>query len=403
MSMQTSIIVASISAGIPVGAFLLEWFDWRMIFWVNIPLIAIAIVLCLLVLPSDPRTETKQEKKAKLDAVGALLLIAVIASALVGVNRAAVWGVNNPFVLTMFGLAVVGAPIFACQQQRSKAPLLPKCLIEDSFIQITLLLTIFFEVNYHAAYLALPFFLQEVMQMRPSTVGLISMWRPATFATCSILVGKFLTSSLRRVMFSSMAGAICHTLTVTGYFLVLPVGIAREHLLYVLPIVLVFHGVGHGLVGPPLRAAGINRVHKDDLSAFTGFTMVIITLTQVTGQNVFMALVELGGGAEVQEAYFVPFIVLIPWSCIGTVGVFVFAWWVWAQDLQLRSEEDESLETIERESQQCKLGEATHTSPVGDLNGVELQALNMENLEMQSKHCTHDSDQAALTLHKEIT
>ena len=356
------------SGGIAVGALLLEWFSWRMIFWANVPLLLFGILFCKAVLPSESSVSQSSTKASKMDTTGTVLLITVVTCALLGINRVAVWGMTSPFVLIMFAFTVVAAPLFVYQQRTAETPLLPQSLLADRFVQTILLLNLFFEVSYHAAYLALPFFLQEVLLMPPSTVGMVSIWRPIAYCASGIIVGKYLTSSLRLVSFSFVAGSVIITLILFGYFLVLPCGFGLSHLLYVLPIVLVLHGFGQGLLSLTLRAAAINRVPTSDMAAFTGFTMVTVTLTQVAGQNMFMALVEVSGGTAVQDAYFLPFAVLIPWSCIATIGVCTLGWWIYRTGLQLQTGDDErATEAVKDYVSSCDQEGAVlmTTSPMG--------------------------------------
>ena len=72
-----------------LGGYLTEW-TWRAIFWVNVPVALIALVLIAL---SKPKT---QYKWAPIDYRGAVLLAAGVGLSIFGLQQSALWGWSNP-------------------------------------------------------------------------------------------------------------------------------------------------------------------------------------------------------------------------------------------------------------------------------------------------------------------
>ena len=72
-----------------LGGFLTEW-TWRAIFWVNIPVAIIALVLILIAKP------VTAHQKAPLDYPGAILIAIGVGLSVFGFQQSALWGWGNP-------------------------------------------------------------------------------------------------------------------------------------------------------------------------------------------------------------------------------------------------------------------------------------------------------------------
>ena len=68
-----------------VGGYLSEW-TWRSIFWVNIPVAVIAVVLTVMAKPADTSV------RARLDVRGLVLIVAGMGLSVLGFQQASVWG-----------------------------------------------------------------------------------------------------------------------------------------------------------------------------------------------------------------------------------------------------------------------------------------------------------------------
>jgi EmrB/QacA subfamily drug resistance transporter len=106
--------------GPTMGGFLLDHFAWGSVFWVNVPLVALALVLVLTGIPSMPG----QRIGARLDVVGAVIsalaMLAVIDAVIEGPERG--WLSSTTIVEALAGLLLVAA--FIRWELRVAAPLI---------------------------------------------------------------------------------------------------------------------------------------------------------------------------------------------------------------------------------------------------------------------------------------
>ncbi|MCH9816897.1 MAG: MFS transporter, partial [Actinomycetia bacterium] len=87
------------------GGYLTEW-TWRSIFWINIPIAIVAIIL------TAKCQTTLQPKKEPIDYRGAVIIIVGMALSIIGVQQAGVWGWTSPWTIGAIVLGLVVLAIF---------------------------------------------------------------------------------------------------------------------------------------------------------------------------------------------------------------------------------------------------------------------------------------------------
>jgi EmrB/QacA subfamily drug resistance transporter len=101
------------------SGFLLEHFWWGSIFFVNVPVVVLAIVAGFFLVPrsSDPA-------KARLDIAGALLSIGAVGTLVYGIIEAPQRGWTDPATLLSFAVAIAFGAAFAIWELRNRTPML---------------------------------------------------------------------------------------------------------------------------------------------------------------------------------------------------------------------------------------------------------------------------------------
>jgi EmrB/QacA subfamily drug resistance transporter len=135
-----------------LGGFLTEW-TWRAIFWVNIP---VAIIALILILVSRPVTDFKP---GRLDYRGLVLIASGVALSIFGFQQAAVWGWGSPGV---WGTIVIGFAIlvvYVLVELRTESPLtdvrifkIRAFLVENMVLALSMIafIPIFFFISQYA-------------------------------------------------------------------------------------------------------------------------------------------------------------------------------------------------------------------------------------------------------------
>ncbi len=103
-----------------VGGALLESFNWPSIFWLNVPVVIIAMVAGFFLVPTS-----RDPNQTRLDPVGSILSIIALASLLFAIIEGPSKGWSSVEVIGGFILAAVSWPAFILWELRSKHPMLP--------------------------------------------------------------------------------------------------------------------------------------------------------------------------------------------------------------------------------------------------------------------------------------
>ncbi|KAJ2161145.1 hypothetical protein GGF46_001735 [Coemansia sp. RSA 552] len=114
-----------------LGGVIVERFDWRLIFWVNLPFCAVALLLVLFVMRLPKPAGSAKEKLKKIDVLGTLVFLAGTVPLLLGLSwggREHSW--SSPLVLgcVIAGPLVLGV-FFLIEWRIPKEPIVPSRLL----------------------------------------------------------------------------------------------------------------------------------------------------------------------------------------------------------------------------------------------------------------------------------
>jgi len=103
-----------------IGGLLTEQLSWRWVFFLNVPLSAIAIFCCLRWLPPM----SPAGAPVRIDWLGLILISSAIVALAYAVDRAGEWGWSSPKLIGLLALSVVLLVIFIVVERRVRDPLI---------------------------------------------------------------------------------------------------------------------------------------------------------------------------------------------------------------------------------------------------------------------------------------
>jgi EmrB/QacA subfamily drug resistance transporter len=116
----SAIAGVGIGLGPFVGGLLLELSSWSAVFWLNVPIVGVALVAGLRLVP-----ESRDPAPGAFDLRGAALSIATLVTLVYGIIEATPRGWTDPVVLACFASAAVLAVVFVAWERRVAEPMLP--------------------------------------------------------------------------------------------------------------------------------------------------------------------------------------------------------------------------------------------------------------------------------------
>ena len=109
-----------------IGGLLIENFDWRAVFLLNVPIAVLALILGVFLVP-----ESRDPSGAPLDIPGAVLSIAGVSTLVYGIIEAPGAGWTDSTILASFAAAIVLGIAFAWRETHTAHPMLDLALFRD--------------------------------------------------------------------------------------------------------------------------------------------------------------------------------------------------------------------------------------------------------------------------------
>jgi EmrB/QacA subfamily drug resistance transporter len=246
----------------PVLGGVLTSIDWRFIFYVNVPVALLAILVGRARIPSW--LNARSPYAGRLNLVSASVLGIAIGLVMLWLTL-----LNLDFAV----LAAVGLAAFAMVEARSKSPLLDRALLRNSgflfaICSLGIAMTAFFGVLF-----LMSFYLQTVVGFSPLAAGLWVAPLPAALAVVNPLTGR-LFDRLRRPAVISVLGGVLVSASI--FLLSSAIGSTSPGLY--LTLLLAVIGVAGGMVWSPTIAAAIqfSRPEMRGVANGTAFTLIYV-------------------------------------------------------------------------------------------------------------------------------
>ncbi|WP_322779563.1 MDR family MFS transporter [Frankia sp. Cas4] len=263
-----------------IGGFLVDQASWRWVFYINIPLGVITLIVIHRVLTID-----YVRRRARLDIFGALLLVSGVSLFLIAVQDA---GQQARITETIWILAIVGLALivgFLGWERRVAEPILPLRLFRNAVFRVTSTLSLVTGAIMFGAIIFLPQYLQLVRGISPTLSGLRLLPLLAGMLITSIGSGRLVTKLGRYKIFIVVG---------TG---VMTAGMALFALIrvdtngWVLSAMLFVAGFGLGLFIQNTVLATQNGVAIGDLGTATSAVTFLRTLGGAVGASSLGAII----------------------------------------------------------------------------------------------------------------
>lgn len=183
------IFMAGISIGPALGpllgGYLIEHLDWRMIFYLNLPMGIISLGAVALVLP-----KTKRPRYVKLDTIGLLTMIGCLVPLLLALIQGRREGWDSRYIQTLFAIAVVSGITFLVAEMRQKQPLVELRLFK--IVPFSAASAIFFvgTMGEFASSFLIALFLQRVLTLTPYQAGQMLLPGALTWGLTNLISGR---------------------------------------------------------------------------------------------------------------------------------------------------------------------------------------------------------------------
>ncbi|MEV6157590.1 MFS transporter [Nonomuraea sp. NPDC052129] len=264
----------SLGLGPILGGALVDGFGWRSIFWINVPIVAAAIVCTALFVP-----ESRAARARRFDPVGQTLVILVLGSVVYAITESGRSGWTSPIILGLLAVSVLGVLGILGYETRRADPLLELRLFRSVPFSSAILMALFALCGFGAFLFVTTQYLQDVRGMSALTAGLCLLPVGGLVVVLSPLTGRVVGARGPRL-----------PLVVAGAALALGGGaslwlVPATPLPAVLAIYLLF-GVFLGTVNPPITNTAVSGMPR----SMTGVAASLASTGRQTGTSLGVAI-----------------------------------------------------------------------------------------------------------------
>ena len=246
-AMAVSVSLALI-AGPAIGGFLISYFGWQSIFYINLPIGIAVFIWALRVLPV-----TRGMEKQRFDFIGAVLLFISLIAIVFPLSFADKAGWSNPYIIASIISGIILFAVFIIIENRIRNPMLDLKLFRSrvfAFGNISLMLNF---IAQFAVSLIMPFYLIQLRNFSPSEAGLILIAAPIAIMVVGPVAGYI--SDKIDARYLSSAGMV---LASTGLFLLST--LKEDTKIYLIIIYALVVGFGFGMFQTPNNSAIMGSV-----------------------------------------------------------------------------------------------------------------------------------------------
>jgi len=275
------------SVGPIAGGYLTEW-TWRAIFWINVPVALIAIVLTLRARPEESR------QPAPIDYRGAVLVCLGMGLAVLGLQQSSVWGWDSPATWLCIAAGIVLMIVFVRVELRTEHPLIQLRVFADRGFRADNAVLMLMSACFVPLFFFGSMYSQIALGYDASNAGLYLLIFFGGFAAASQLGGRLLDARGARipVVVGCLVGAV-------GFFLWAQ-QLTDLNLDAQWPWIVVA-GIGIGLILSPVSTDALNRASQTAYGEVTGITQTVRNFGSSLGLAVLGTILILRNKANIEE------------------------------------------------------------------------------------------------------
>ncbi|HWA66283.1 MAG TPA: MFS transporter [Mycobacteriales bacterium] len=270
-----AVVGVSMALGPVVGGLLVSSAGWRSVFWINIPVGVLAILLAVRFVP-----ESRAPRPRRFDPIGQALMVVLLASLTFGIIEAPRRGWTSATIVAALAVAAVSLACFVGHASRREEPLIDLRFFRSIPFSAATLTAVAAFASLGGFLLVNTLYLQNVRGLSPLHAGLDTLPMAAMTMIASPISGRLVGGRGPRLPLLASGGcfmaasAMLTQLTATTSFA------------WLFAAYLVF-GLGFGLVNAPITNAAVSGMPR----AQAGVASAVASTSRQVGSTLGVAVI----------------------------------------------------------------------------------------------------------------
>jgi EmrB/QacA subfamily drug resistance transporter len=256
-------IVVAPAVGPTLGGYLVEYGDWRLIFFINAPIGILGAVAAALALPQLPTVAG-----GRFDVLGFVTIASALFALLLALSEGQSWGWYSYRILILITYSVLSLALFVVIELEVTEPLLDIRIFRYWAYTRSLLLIAIMMVVMFGRLFYIPLLLQQVQGLEPLDVGLTLLPQALVMGVLTPITGRIYDRVGPRwpavIGLAVMTGGsyLLHAITADT---------SREHIMWLLTV----QGAGLGIALMPVFTSGIASLPATQVNTANAFDNVV--------------------------------------------------------------------------------------------------------------------------------
>ena len=272
---------ASATLGPTIGGWLVENVGWRSIFYINLPIGVLGLILVAFVLH-----ETERQPEARFDALGFFAMATFLSTLLLALAEGNREGWDSAYIRTCEIIAAVSLVIFLVQELTIRQPVINLHLFKHSAFSLANSLTFIFGVSLFGSIFLVPLFVQNLLNYTALQAGILMLPGGIAMAITSPIAGRLSDRIQPRWLIASGLLILAWSMGLNAEYMQMPTDY------WALWAAVCLRGVGMGLLFTPLMTAALVHLTPRDMGVASGLLNVIRQIGGSFGVAMFSTLLE---------------------------------------------------------------------------------------------------------------
>lgn len=279
MGIVTSVFGISSIVGPLLGGVITDYLNWRWIFYINIPVGAVAVLLILLFMPNFK----SEGRKAKIDLPGTVFVVLALVPMLLAFSLAGssyAWGSWQ--IIGMLLLSAVMLAVFVRVETKAQNPIVPMTFFRDRSIWVTLIVAFLSNAVMFGSIVYIPYFVQGVLGTSATASGAVTIPMTIALTITANTVGIFATDKSTHFRKMIIAAFVCGA---AGAFMLSTMNSGSSYISVI--VYMVVFGAGLGVTMPISNMNVQNAAPIEQVASATGATQFFRSIGSTVASAIY--------------------------------------------------------------------------------------------------------------------